>query len=112
MHRTLREMVESLPRATLTLLANSRGQPWTASGMKSPWSKLLNKPLMSQFREKKLVFHGLRKSAVVFLLEAGCTDAEVAAITGQSRQMVQHYAKLVNQKTLATTAIRKWESAS
>jgi hypothetical protein len=38
-----------------------------------------------------LVFHGLRKSAVVFLLETGCTDAEVSAITGQSRQMAEHY---------------------
>jgi hypothetical protein len=28
-------------------------------------------------RERRLVFHGLPKSAVVALLEAGCTDAEV-----------------------------------
>ena len=57
------------------------------------------------------VFHGLRKSAVVFLLEAGCTDAEVSAITGQSRQMVEHYAKQVNQKKLAAAAVLKWEGA-
>lgn len=44
------------------------------------------------------------------LLEAGCTDAEVAAITGQSRQMVEHYARLVNQERLARTAILKWEA--
>jgi transposase len=54
---------------------------------------------------------GLRKSAVVFLLEAGCTDAEVAAITGQSREMVEHYARQVNQKRLAAAAILKWEAA-
>jgi transposase len=53
----------------------------------------------------------LRKSAVVFLLEAGCTDAEVAAITGQSRDMVEHYARQVNQKRLAAAAILKWEAA-
>jgi len=29
----------------------------------------------------------------VTLLEAGCTDAEVSAITGQTRQMVEHYAR-------------------
>ena len=45
-----------------------------------------------------LVFHGLRKSAVVMLLEGGCTTAEVQAITGQSMQMVEHYAKKVSQK--------------
>ncbi len=59
-----------------------------------------------------LVFHGLRKSAVVTLLEAGCTDAEVAAITGQSRQMIEHYSKQVNQKKLAAAAILKWERAT
>ena len=58
-----------------------------------------------------LVFHGLRKSAVVMLLEVGCTTAEVQAITGQSMQMVEHYAKQVNQKKLAASAILKWENA-
>ncbi len=66
---------------------------------------------MKPLRDKALVFHGLRKSAVVFLLEAGCTDAEVAAITGQSRQMVEHYAKQVNQRKLAATAMSKWEAS-
>jgi hypothetical protein len=61
-------------------------------------------------REQKCVFHGLRKSAVVMLLEAGCTDAEVSAITGQSREMVEHYALAVNQKKLAASAILKWEA--
>jgi hypothetical protein len=44
------------------------------------------------------------------LLEAGCTDAEVAAITGQTREMVEHYARAVNQKKLAAAAILKWEA--
>ena len=46
------------------------------------------------------------------LLEAGCTTAEVQAITGQSMQMVEHYAKQVNQKKLAASAILKWENAT
>jgi transposase len=58
-----------------------------------------------------LVFHGLRKSAVVTLLEAGATEAEVAAITGQSLHMVAHYARQVNQRKLAASAILKWERA-
>ena len=52
------------------------------------------------FKRHRLVFHGLRKSAVVFLVEAGCTTAEVSAITGQSLQMVEHYyAEQVNQRS-------------
>lgn len=64
---------------------------------------------MAKIREKGLVFHGLRKSAVVFLLEDGSTTAEVQAITGQSQQMVEHYARQVNQRKLATAAVLKWE---
>jgi len=59
---------------------------------------------------KQEVFHGLRKSAAVFLLEAGCADAEVSAITGQSRAMVAHYARQVNRKKLAA-AVLKWQAA-
>jgi hypothetical protein len=66
---------------------------------------------LSGLREKRLVFHGLRKSAVVMLLEAGATDAEVAAITGQSREMVAHYARQVSQRKLAAAAILKWEAS-
>ena len=71
----------------------------------------MKRDVMRPLRDNNRVFHGLRKSAVVFLLEAGCTDAEVSAITGQSRQMVEHYAKQVNQKKLAAAAVLKWESA-
>jgi hypothetical protein len=46
------------------------------------------------------------------LLESGCTDGEVAAITGQSRDMIAHYAIMVNQRKLARAAILKWESAN
>ena len=93
------------------ILLNTRHKPWTADGFKASWSEELNQPIMAELRRRQLVFHGLRKSAVVFLLEAGCTDAETAAITGQTRDMVEHYAKQVNQRRLAAAAILKWEKA-
>jgi hypothetical protein len=48
----------------------------------------------------------------VCLLEAGCTTAEVASITGQTMEMVEHYAQQVNQRNLARAAILKWELAN
>jgi integrase len=111
MHRNLRELLLEIPKRTVTVLSNTRGQPWTPDGFKTSWGKELDRDAMKPIREAGLVFHGLRKSAVVFLLEAGCTDAEVSAITGQSRQMVEHYARQVNQKKLAATAILKWEAS-
>lgn len=58
----------------------------------------------------KVVPHGLRKNAVNTLLEAGCSAAETASITGQSLQMVEHYAKGRAQGKLASAAILRWEA--
>jgi integrase len=56
-----------------------------------------------------VVPHGLRKNAVNALLEVGCSVAETAAISGQSLQMVEFYAKKRNQTKLGSAAILKWE---
>jgi integrase len=109
-HQGLLAVLAEVPRKSVRILTSTRGTPWSNDGFRASWQKALTGPLAS-IREAKLVFHGLRKSAVVTLLEAGCSDAEVAAITGQSRQMVEHYARQVNQKKLAASAILKWERA-
>lgn len=53
--------------------------------------------------------HGLRKNAIMNLIEAGCTPREVQAITGQSLQIVEHYAQGYNPERLAKAAIVKLE---
>ena len=55
----------------------------------------------------KTVPHGLRKNAVNALLEAGCTVPEAAAITGQTHQVVEHYAARVNRRMLGKAAVVK-----
>ena len=55
--------------------------------------------------------HGLRKNAVNYLLEHGCTVPEVAAITGQTHQIVEHYAAKVNRRKLGQAAIVKFDAA-
>jgi integrase len=110
-HQELLKVLAEIPRSSVRILTSTRGTPWTSDGFRASWQKALIGPLAA-IRDARLVFHGLRKSAVVMLLEAGCSDAEVAAITGQSRQMIEHYAKQVNQKTLASSAILKWEHAT
>ncbi|MET0439146.1 MAG: tyrosine-type recombinase/integrase [Devosia sp.] len=57
----------------------------------------------------EVVPHGLRKNAVNSLLECGCTVAETASISGQTLQMVEHYAKGRQQAKLGQTAMAKWE---
>jgi len=46
---------------------------------------------------------------VVNAYRTAVAEAEVAAVTGQSMQMVAHYAKQVSQQRLASSAILKWE---
>ncbi len=58
----------------------------------------------------KTVPHGLRKNAVNALLLAGCTVAEVQAITGQTYQVIEHYARRVSGRKLADAAIVKLEA--
>jgi len=108
---------------SVQILTNTRGLPWTQNGFRASWNGQLEPPRQKygvlpqphplwSIKRAGLVFHGLRKSAVVMLLEVGCTTAEVQAITGQSMQMVDHYAKQVNQKKLAAAAILKWENGA
>ena len=94
------------------LLTNSFREAWTTDGFKSSWATEMDRREFRPFRKHRLVFHGLRKSAVVMLLEASCTTAQVASITGQSYEMVEHYAKEVNQRKLARAGMTKWESSS
>ena len=107
LHKNLRVVVDAIPRRAVTILTSTEGRPWTQGGFQTTWRE--KRP--EAVRAAGLVFHGLRKSAVVTLLEAGCTDAEVSAITGQSRAMVEHYAKMVNQQRLAASAVLKWEQS-
>lgn len=104
-HANLRAVLDNLPRNAVTILTSSEGRPWTDSGFKSAWRK--HKPAI--LKQSGLVFHGLRKSAVVMLLEAGATTAEVSAVTGQSLEMVAHYSRGIDQRRLAEKAITKWE---
>ena len=69
----------------------------------------------NQFREwcdkaglPKRSAHGLRKSAAVRLVEAGCTTKEVQAITGHaSLREVERYTKAAEQEKLARSAIAR-----
>jgi integrase len=100
----LATMLAKQGKPAITILANSNGRPWTQGGLRTKlqdWAKE---------RGYKVVPHGLRKNAVISLLEAGCTHAEVSGITDQSIQMVEHYAKRVNKSRLGRAAIIKLDA--
>lgn len=100
MSRELQAELDRTPRQALTIITGiNEGQ----------LRRKLQK--FTEAHGVKTVPHGLRKNAVNALLEAGCTIAEVSAITGQTHQIVEHYAAKVNRKRLGVSAIVKLDSA-
>jgi integrase len=97
----LAAMLDRQEKTAVTILTNANGQPWSQGGLRQKlqeWAKA---------RGHHVVPHGLRKNAVISLLEAGCTTAEVSGITDQSNQLVEHYAAKVNKLTLGRAAVVK-----
>jgi integrase len=78
-HRDLRTILEQIPKRSVMILTNTNGTPWTKNGFKASWSGAPAPPSQKvgplpqphplwPLRRAGLVFHGLRKSAVVMLL--------------------------------------------
>jgi integrase len=104
-HRRLAEIIEAdVPKGQMMFLLNEKGAPVTESGLRQRIQK------WAKDRGQRIVPHGLRKNAVNALLESGCSAAEVSAITGQSLQMIEHYAKKRDRAHLGRSAILKFEA--
>jgi len=104
LHSSLKNYLAGVSKNSVTLVTRPDGRPYSQSNFQHEFKKE-----MVALGVKGAVFHGLRKNAVINLLEAGCTTQETASISGQSLQMVEHYARRINQRFLSTKAIEKLE---
>jgi integrase len=88
----------------LAFLVTQYGVPFTAKGFStrfSEWCKQAGLP-------DGCSAHGLRKTAAVRLIEAGCSDAEARAITGhRNAGQLRVYIERVNQRRLAEAAMAR-----
>lgn len=103
-HRELQAELDRTPKRGVTIITAQDGRAMTPQVVRREL-----KSLCASFG-LELVPHGLRKNAVNSLLEAGCTVAEVAAITGQTYRIVEQYAAQVDQERLGSAAIIKFEN--
>jgi Phage integrase family len=99
--------LDATPKRSTIILTNSDGAPWTSDGFRTSWGKACKRVGVVG-----LTFHDLRGTAVTRLAIAGCTEAEIATITGHSLRDVRsildaHY--LHRDPALAESAIRKLE---
>jgi integrase len=102
-HATLFAIVNDTPTEHLTFLTTKLGQPFTAAGFGNWFREQCNAASLPHCSA-----HGLRKAAARRLAEAGCTEHEIAAITGHaSLREITRYTKAADQRLLAVSAMRK-----
>ncbi len=107
-HRDLKKVLDHVPRRSTLILTTPTGVPWKSDWFRNRWREASVRAGI-----KDLHFHDLRGTAVTMLAEAGCSNAEIAAITGHSMQHVEtiltKYVSLT--RDLAQSAMAKLENA-
>lgn len=103
----LRAALDATRRRATVICVTSRGARWTGDGFSASFRKACEAAGIDG-----LTFHDLRGTAVTRLARAGCTEAEIATITGHSLKTVgtmldAHY--LSRTVGLAESAIAKLE---
>jgi hypothetical protein len=68
-----------MPRRSPIILVNSEGRPWTSDGFRTSFFKARDAAGINN-----LTFNDLRGTAVTRLALVGCSEAQIAAITGHS----------------------------
>jgi integrase len=99
----LRQELDRTPKRGLTIITERDGKQMTP--------QVIRRELKAHGAKMgvEVVPHGLRKNAVISLLEAGCSTFEVMSITGQSQNIVADYAKGIDQRRMSGAAILKLE---
>jgi integrase len=96
-------ILEQVPPRNMTFLMTELGKPFTAAGFSHWFRDRCNEAGLPHCSA-----HGLRKAAARRLAEAGCTEHEIAAITGHaSLREIARYTKAADQQRLARAAIEK-----
>lgn len=111
-HSAYRPWIEKAPKGdAVQLHLGVRGMPYeTTDGFRADWQRLMNTEPFKPFRENRLVFHGIRKNAIINLLEVGCTETQAGAICNMSEEMVRHYGREVRTRVLARDGMKLLEA--
>jgi integrase len=103
----LKVALDAARKHGLIILTSTDARPWTPDGFRASWGKACKKAAIAG-----VTFNDLRGTAVTRLALVGCSEAEIATITGHSLRDVRsildaHY--LHRDIELARTAITKLE---
>ena len=103
----LKAMLDAAPRKSPVILLTTEGTVWTSEGFRASWGTACKKAGING-----VTFNDLRGTAVTRLAMVGCTEIEIATITGHSVADVRsildrHY--LNRNIEIARNAIHKLE---
>jgi len=100
-HPTLASVLAAIPRTSLTFLVTGHGASFTPAGFGNWFREQCDAANLRQCSA-----HGLRKLCTVRLVEAGCTNEQIRAITGhRSDTSLRAYTRKADQARLARQAM-------
>lgn len=95
----LRAHLDARPHRKGAVLRNSRGNPWTPSGLESSWQK-------KQPEAFDRTIHDLRGTYVTFLAVKGLTDEEIARIVGwTAKRVAEIRARYVDEERVVISLV-------
>jgi len=102
----LRALLASIPKRALTVLTNTRCQPWR-TGFGASWQDALD---LAGLKGRNLHFHDFKGTAVTNFYRAGFTSQEIADIVGWEREAVESIInKYLKRDELLLDRIRRLE---
>jgi integrase len=101
-HPALAAILAETPSEHLTFLTTSNGKSFSAAGFGNLFRKWCDEAGLPTHCSA----HGLRKASCRRLAEAGCTEHQIAAISGHlSLSEIQRYTRAANQSKMARAAM-------
>jgi integrase len=102
LHPHLSAALCARPRRQMVILTTAFNRPFSSAG----YGNMMADAIAAAGLPDRCVLHGLRKAAARRLAEAGCTEKEIAAVTGHTTlKEVARYTRAADQKRLAAGAV-------
>ncbi|MDP7427644.1 MAG: tyrosine-type recombinase/integrase, partial [Alphaproteobacteria bacterium] len=107
-HQELKAMLDGMEKTATVILTTETGRPWRGGHFRSKWREVTLRAGLDG-----LHFHDLRGTAATRLQEAGCSDREIAAITGHTGSQISAILDkyVARRRSVAVAAMRKFENA-
>lgn len=104
LHPEIQRALAVASKAHMAILTTAYGKPFSVKG----WGQFMSSAISAAGLPSRCKTHGLRKAAARRLAEAGCSEKQIAAVTGhKSMEEVARYTRAADQGMLSRQATEK-----